>query len=231
MQDWYRPSPDGPHTLRMTYLYVLFSVFGLIKSKQPQRKVFLPVGKREEEIGPWAKAFGLLSVADKAIHSWPDSLFPTNPLWLCPELLCLLGYLCASAHGASAALERHCELFSLSQGALPTFTSSFARGFLTGCHWPCWAAAAIWARGVQLGIKTLTITITGLIELKVFRVIFQVNSMEIIFTTLANKINRFLMHVKCFAVRICLYVYHCFLFHCLQRYEVSRANAVFPSSR
>lgn len=37
----------------------------------------------------------------------------------------------------------------------------------------------------------MTITITGLIEPTVFRVIFQVNSMEIIFTMLVNKIQIF----------------------------------------
>lgn len=138
-------------------------------------------------------------------------------------------FLCT--RGVSCALERYCELFSLREWAPPTFTSSTAQGFLPGCCWPCWAAAAIRARGVQLRIKKLTITITGLIEPKVFRVIFRMNSVETVFTTVANKRNRFLVHVWCFAVIICLCLNHCISSHSLQHYEVSRAHAVSPVSR
>jgi hypothetical protein len=52
------------------------------------------------------------------------------------------------------------------------------------------------ARGVQLGIKKEPIPITGLIELKVFRVMLQVNSGEIIFTALSKKRSKFLVPVE-----------------------------------
>lgn len=154
-----------------------------------ERELFLPVGKGEEEIGPLAKiAFGLLHMACKAVPNLPASLLSAKPLLLHPELPCPRCHLCACAHRASSALEAPCAVLTQAAGP-PTSTSSTAQGFLTGCHWPCWAAAATGARGVQLGIKKLTITITGLIEPTVFRVIFQVNSMEIIFTMLANKMQ------------------------------------------
>lgn len=120
------------------------------QTKQQERDIFLPVGKGEKEIGPLAMIeFGRPSMTRKAVHNLPGYLFSANP----HELLCSPWYLCTSAHGVSSALGGLCELFSSRQWVLPPFTSSSAWGFLTGCHWPCWAAAAIWARGVQLGIK------------------------------------------------------------------------------
>lgn len=159
-----------------------------------ERELFLPVGKGEEEIGPPAKiTFGLL-------HIWtPDSCARLSPICQPPFSLPTPFYSTLSFHvriatsvpvhtGPPLLWKAPCAVLTQAAGP-PTSTSSTAQGFLTGCHWPCWAAAATGARGVQLGIKKLTITITGLIEPTVFRVIFQVNSMEIIFTMLANKMQ------------------------------------------
>lgn len=62
----------------------------------------------------------------------------------------------------------------------PTFHLQPSWVSLLGVVGPHSAAPAIRARGVQLGIKKEPIIITGLIELKVFRVIFQANSGEMV---------------------------------------------------
>lgn len=70
---------------------VLFSAFYLGKSKLQQRELFLPVGKREEEIGPLAKTeFGPLSVVCKAVHHYQapflrQAPFTTMSFFVCSD--------------------------------------------------------------------------------------------------------------------------------------------------
>lgn len=122
-------------------------LFVWAKVNLSKKKYSCPLG-REKRLVSWPRESGLLSTACKPGGPFP----PPAPccsalgLWACLALSVPL------AHTVSSAC-RGPQVHLTQSAGTTTLTSSTAGGFLTGCHWSCWAAAATGTRGFQLGIK------------------------------------------------------------------------------